>query len=78
VVRVRHHDTLARVEIGADRLPRALTPAGRASISAAVQAAGYSSVEIDPEPFRSGSLNAVFLGQLRAPTSALARPGESR
>jgi uncharacterized protein len=66
ILRVRHYGTLAKVQIGADELPRALTPAGRADIVAGVRAAGYREVEIDPEPFRSGSLNTVFVGSLRS------------
>jgi uncharacterized protein len=65
VLRVRHYGTLGRVQIGAAELPRALTPAGRAEVVAAVRAAGYEQVEVDQEPFRSGSLNMVFLGSLR-------------
>jgi pyridinium-3,5-biscarboxylic acid mononucleotide sulfurtransferase len=65
VLRVRHYGTLGRVQIGAAELPRALTAAGRAEVEAAVRAAGYEQVEIDHEPFHSGSLNTVFLGSLR-------------
>jgi uncharacterized protein len=64
VFRLRHYGTLGRVQVCADELPRALTPAGRAQVVAAVRAAGYEQVEIDQEPFRSGSLNTVFLGLL--------------
>lgn len=71
VLRVRHYGGLGRVQIGADELPRALTPAGRAQVVAAVRAAGYEHVEIDQEPFRSGSLNTVPFGSLRrAPTTS--------
>lgn len=59
VLRVRHYGTLGRVQIGADQLQQALTPAGRTRVVAAVRAAGYEHVEIDQEPFRSGSLNTV-------------------
>src|SRR5215470_16255425 len=57
VCRVRHHDDLARVEIGADELPRALDPDLTARIVAAVQALGYRQVTIDPRGYRMGSLN---------------------
>lgn len=63
-VRVRHFGTLGRVELGADELARALSLPGRAAVEAAVRGAGYGEVEIAPEPFRSGSLNAVFVGRL--------------
>jgi uncharacterized protein len=57
VCRVRHHDDLARVEIGADELPRALEPDLTARIVAAIQALGYRQVTIDPRGYRMGSLN---------------------
>jgi uncharacterized protein len=57
VCRVRHHDDLARVEIGVDELPRALEPGLAARIVAAIQALGYRDVTIDPRGYRMGSLN---------------------
>jgi uncharacterized protein len=57
VCRVRHHDDLARVEIGVDELPRALEPDLTARIVAAIQARGYRQVMIDPRGYRMGSLN---------------------
>jgi uncharacterized protein len=66
VLRVRHLGELGRVQIGGEELPRALTAEGSAAVAAAVRSAGYRDVEIDPEPFRSGSLNTVFVGRLAA------------
>jgi pyridinium-3,5-biscarboxylic acid mononucleotide sulfurtransferase len=57
VLRVRHHGDLGRVQIAGDELGRVDAPGERAAIEAAVRAAGYREVEIDPHPFRSGSLN---------------------
>jgi uncharacterized protein len=57
VCRVRHHDRLARVEIGADELPRALTPPVHDGLVAALTALGYEEVVIDPRGYRMGSLN---------------------
>lgn len=54
-LRVRHFGSTARVELGADDLRRALAE-DLAVIERAVRSAGYASVEIDPEPFRSGTL----------------------
>jgi uncharacterized protein len=68
VLRVRHFGPLGKVELGEDELDRALADA--ASVSTAVRSAGYDEVEIDPRPFRSGSLNAVFLERLSAPAAA--------
>jgi len=64
VLRVRHHGELGRVELAGDELPVAL--ARPAAVVDAVRAAGYAEVEISPEPFRSGSLNAQFVGRLAA------------
>ena len=57
VCRVRHHDTLARVEVAREDLPRALDPGMYGAIVRELQAAGYVSVTIDPEGYRTGSLN---------------------
>jgi uncharacterized protein len=64
VLRVRHYGELGRVELAGDELPRALTPAGREAVAAAVRSAGYERVEIDEQPFRSGSLNRPFSKRL--------------
>jgi uncharacterized protein len=60
IVRVRHYGEAARVELGADELARVDGDARRAVIGA-VEAAGYGRVELDEQPFRSGSLNAASL-----------------
>ncbi len=70
VLRVRHHDDLGKLELGADELERALAPAERSAIDAAIRSAGYARVAIDLEPFRSGSLNATFLGRTLAVVEA--------
>jgi pyridinium-3,5-biscarboxylic acid mononucleotide sulfurtransferase len=57
VCRVRHHDTLARIEIGRDELPRALDPDVRDRIVRELRALGYEQVTIDPRGYRVGSLN---------------------
>ncbi len=57
VCRVRHHDDLARVEIGRDELPRALDADMSASIVRELQAIGYARVTVDPQGYRMGSLN---------------------
>ena len=64
ILRVRHYGELGRVELGASELPRALRGEGRAAVVAAVSSAGYAEVEIDEQPFRSGSLNAAFTRRL--------------
>jgi uncharacterized protein len=57
ICRVRHHDTLAKVEVAREDLPRALDPGMLAAIVRELHAAGYESVMIDPQGYRTGSLN---------------------
>ncbi|HET7369157.1 MAG TPA: ATP-dependent sacrificial sulfur transferase LarE [Gaiella sp.] len=68
ILRVRHFGELGRVELGGEELERALTPAGREEVRAAVASAGYAAVEISDEPFRSGSLNRPSFTKLLAVT----------
>jgi uncharacterized protein len=55
VLRVRHFGELGRVQLAEEELPRAL--ADPRTVVGAVLSAGYQRVQIDEEPFRSGSLN---------------------
>jgi uncharacterized protein len=57
VCRVRHHDDLARLEIGIDELPRALEPEVSERLVSELTAIGYRTVTIDPRGYRQGSLN---------------------
>jgi pyridinium-3,5-biscarboxylic acid mononucleotide sulfurtransferase len=61
VCRVRHHDELARVEIGRDELQRALEPDVRDAIIRELKAAGYRYVTLDLQGYRTGSLNEGVL-----------------
>jgi uncharacterized protein len=63
VCRVRHHDELARVEIGRDELARALDPETRAAIVRALKGVGYRYVTLDLQGYRLGSLNEGLLLQ---------------
>jgi uncharacterized protein len=54
-LRVRHHDTVARIEVPPEEFPRVL--AHRVAIEAALTALGYRYVTLDLKGFRSGSLN---------------------
>ena len=56
--RVRHHDTVARLELEPGDLARALEH--REAIVAGVRAAGYAYVSLDLAGFRSGSMNEVL------------------
>jgi uncharacterized protein len=57
VCRVRHHETMARLEIGQDELPRAFEPDVRDAIDRELRRIGYAEVTIDPRGYRRGSLN---------------------
>ena len=61
--RVRHHDTVARIEVPVDRLGEAL--ARREAIVAAVRVAGYQYVTLDLEGYRTGSQNEVLHARLK-------------
>lgn len=57
IVRVRHHDTLARLELGRDEIARALEPGMAATIDRELRAIGYAHVTVDLRGYRLGSLN---------------------
>jgi pyridinium-3,5-biscarboxylic acid mononucleotide sulfurtransferase len=57
VCRVRHHDSLATVEVASEDVGRALEPDMYLTIVRELRAAGYESVTIDPRGYRTGSLN---------------------
>lgn len=57
VCRVRHHDSLAKVEVAREDLERALEPGMHETIVGRLREAGYESVLIDPKGYRTGSLN---------------------
>src|SRR3989475_6893775 len=54
VCRVRHHDELARIEIGCDELARALEPDTSTAITRKLKAAGYRYVSLDLQGYRTG------------------------
>ena len=57
VCRVRHHDTIARIELGGDEIARAVEPDTAAIIDRELRAIGYLHVTIDLRGYRLGSLN---------------------
>lgn len=56
VVRVRDHGGVARLELGADEIPRLLQGELREKVLAAVQAAGFRKVAVDLEGYRPAGL----------------------
>lgn len=61
--RVRHHDTLARIEVPVGEVERLAAPAVRAKIDAQFRDLGYQYVTLDLRGLRSGSMNEVLLGR---------------
>ena len=56
--RVRHHDHVARIEVGPDELPRAFER--REDLGRGLLAAGYTFVALDVFGYRHGALNALL------------------
>lgn len=63
VVRVRHHDTIARIEVGVDELPRAVEPECRVRIVDAAMRVGFRYATLDLGGYRMGSHNEVLEGR---------------
>ena len=59
-LRVRHLGDGARVEIAREEMARLEAPEVREAALAAVRAAGYAEVRIDPEGYRRGRLNEAL------------------
>jgi pyridinium-3,5-biscarboxylic acid mononucleotide sulfurtransferase len=60
IFRVRHHDTVARLEIARAEMPRALEPEVNATLVASLKALGYQYVSLDLQGYRLGSLNEAL------------------
>ena len=60
--RVRHHDTVARIEVPASQIARFADDALRAEVERVVRELGYQYVTLDLRGFRSGSLNELMIG----------------
>lgn len=57
VYRVRHHETIARLELGRDEIARAFEPEVAQAIDSGLRALGYAHVTVDVRGYRLGSLN---------------------
>jgi uncharacterized protein len=60
IFRVRHHDTIARLELGRDEIARALEPDVAQTIDRELRRLGYQHVTIDLRGYRLGSLNEAL------------------
>jgi len=55
--RVRHHDTIARIEVDPQDIEKVATEPLRSQISDKIKSLGFKFVSVDLQGFRSGSLN---------------------
>jgi len=66
--RVRHHDTIARIEVPADDIEKVAAEPMRSKIVEKLKAVGFKFVAIDLAGFRSGSLNVQLSEQQKRQT----------
>ncbi len=59
-LRVRHHDTVARIEIAPEDFAPLLTEDVRQNVAKYFRSIGYAYVTLDLDGFRSGSMNEVL------------------
>lgn len=59
-IRVRHHDSIARIEVNPSELSDFISEPLRSEINGEFKKIGYSYVTLDMEGFRSGSLNEIL------------------
>ena len=64
-LRVRHHGSVARIEVTPADFPALLDESVRKSIGQRFRSIGYAYVTLDLEGFRSGSMNEVLTGDTR-------------
>ena len=69
-LRVRHHDTIARIEVEPEELALLVGDEVRTRVAEYFRSIGYSYVTLDLEGFRSGSLNEVLAGLRKKRSSA--------
>jgi uncharacterized protein len=60
ICRVRHHDAIARLELGRDEIARAFEPETAETIDRELRAIGYKHVTVDLRGYRQGSLNEAL------------------
>ena len=56
-VRVRHHGTIARIEVEAEDIPRLTSPETREAVVRKFEALGYVYTALDMRGYRTGSMN---------------------
>jgi len=68
-VRVRHHDSVARIEVPRSEMARLLADDVADGIVARLRELGFKYVTLDLQGFRSGSLNEALAGRTAIPLS---------
>lgn len=58
--RVRHHDTLARIEVPPAEIPRLAQDGVRETVATRLREIGYTYITLDLAGYRSGSMNEVL------------------
>lgn len=71
-LRVRHHGTVARIEVEPEAFPRLLKPEVRARVGRAFRKLGYAYVTLDLDGYRTGSLNETLPSRTAAAARAKA------
>ncbi len=61
-VRVRHHDTIARIEVPKEDIPKLFEETARSRLLSYLKKLGYAYVAVDIEGYRTGSMNEVLTG----------------
>ena len=58
--RVRHHDTIARIEVNPQDIDKVTKEPNRSQIVQKLKSLGFKFVTVDLQGFRSGSLNELL------------------
>jgi uncharacterized protein len=72
-VRVRHHDTIARIEVAREDAARLFGDGIADGIVVRLKELGFKHVVVDLQPFRSGSLNDSVAGRGAIPLAVISR-----
>ena len=76
-LRVRHHGTVARIEVTPADFPALLDEDTRKNIGQYFRSIGYAYVTLDLEGFRSGSMNEVLASKIKNQSAFKAKPKAS-
>ena len=68
-LRVRHHDSIARIEVERAELPRLIEEEMSRTVTAGLRDIGYLYVTVDLQGFRSGSMNEGFFKKKKTASS---------